>query len=74
MWEHQPYYEVSDGDEAPEEDDLTCPTILLTAEEKRQLHYPWTNALIIKMFDKGIGFMQLKKGLKKKWALKETSP
>ena len=27
VWEHAPYYEVSDGDKAPEEDDLTYPTI-----------------------------------------------
>ena len=26
--------------------------------------------MIIKLFDKGIGFMQLKRGLRKKWALK----
>ena len=34
------------------------------------LREPWRNALIIKMFDKGIGFLQLKRRLKVKWALK----
>jgi len=70
IWESDPYCDVSDDDEVPDEDDPTCPTIVLTAEEKRQLRHPWRNALIIKMFDKGIGFMQLRRGLRKKWALK----
>jgi len=46
------------------------PTILLTAAEKRALREPWRNALIIRMFDKGIGYLQLKRRLKTKWALK----
>lgn len=73
-WENTPYCDVSDDDEAPEDDDPNCPTILISAKEKRQLWYPWRNALIIKMFDKGIGFMQLKRGLKKKWLLKGDFP
>ena len=30
----------------------------------------WKDALIVKLFDKGIGCMQLKKSPKTKWALK----
>jgi len=48
----------------------TCPTILLTSAEKRMLREPWWKALTIRMFDKGIGYLQLKKRLKTKWALK----
>ena len=51
-------------------DDPSCPTIRLTKEQKQRLRRPWRNALIIKMFDKGIGFMQLQKRLKSKWGLK----
>ncbi|KAJ8450709.1 hypothetical protein Cgig2_021181 [Carnegiea gigantea] len=62
--------DASEDDEPPEEDNPTCPTILLTAAEKRMLLEPRRNALIIKMFDKGIGFLQLKRRLKIKWELK----
>lgn len=34
------------------------------------LREPWKDALIVKLFDKGVGYMQLKKCLKTKWALK----
>ncbi|KAJ8447219.1 LOW QUALITY PROTEIN: hypothetical protein Cgig2_030450 [Carnegiea gigantea] len=70
VWEAEGSDDVSEDDEPPEEEDPTCPMILLTAAEKRMLHEPWRNALIIKMFDKGIGFLQLKRHLKTKWAMK----
>ena len=31
---------------------------------------PWRNTIIIRMFDKGIGYLQLKRRLKTKWALR----
>lgn len=34
------------------------------------LREPWKDTLIVKLFDKGVGYMQLKKRLKTKWALK----
>ena len=37
----------SDDDEPVEDDDPLCPTIRLTAVEKRTLREPWRNALII---------------------------
>jgi len=37
-----------DDDEPPNQDDFTCPTILLTAKEKRMLYRPWSNDLIDK--------------------------
>ena len=52
------------------EEDPCCPTIKLTKDQKKRLRRPWRNALIIKMFDKGVGFMQLQKRLKAKWSLK----
>ncbi|KAJ8447112.1 hypothetical protein Cgig2_022841 [Carnegiea gigantea] len=70
IWDENGGGDVSEDDEPPEEDDPTCPTILLTAAEKRLLREPWRNALIIKMFDRGIGFLQLKRRLNVKWALK----
>ena len=62
--------DVSDDDDSVEDEDPLCPTILLSAAEKRMLRPPWKNALIIRMFDKGIGYLQLKRRLKSKWALK----
>jgi len=62
-------YESGD-DEPIADDDPLCPTICLTAAEKRILRDPWRNALIIRMFDKGIGYLQLKRRLRLKWALK----
>jgi len=61
---------VSEDDELVDDEDPLCPTILLTAAEKRSLREPWKNALIIRMFDKEIGYLQLKRRLKTKWALR----
>jgi len=63
--------DMESGDDEPiGEDDPLCPTIHLTAEEKKLLRAPWRNALILTTLDKGIGYMQLKRRLKIKWALK----
>jgi len=70
IWDDTFQGEESGDDEPPEIDDPACPTITLTAREKRQLRNLWRNAIIIKMFDKGIGYLQLKRRLKNKWALK----
>ncbi|KAJ8434578.1 hypothetical protein Cgig2_008347 [Carnegiea gigantea] len=70
IWKELNIAEISEDDEPPEEDDLTCPTILLTVAEKQLLREPWRHALIIKMFDRGIGLLQLRRRLKAKWALK----
>lgn len=50
-------------------DDPRCPTIKLSTEEKKELWRPWKNTLIIKLFDKGPGYMQLHRRLSQKWAL-----
>ncbi|GKF00699.1 hypothetical protein Tco_0027622 [Tanacetum coccineum] len=42
--------DVSDDDE-PLPEDIPCPTILLTKEEKKRLRGPWKHTLIVKMFD-----------------------
>ncbi|KAJ8439331.1 hypothetical protein Cgig2_022468 [Carnegiea gigantea] len=70
IWSADYLWENPKDDDPPEYDDPTCPTILLMAQDKRVLRETWRNALIIKMFDKGIGFLQLKRKLKAKWALK----
>ena len=69
MWCPWDYVDVSKDDELPENEDLMCPTILLTAQKKRMLREPWRDALIVKLFDKGVGYMQLKERLKTKWSL-----
>lgn len=70
MWLDNADTEVSDDDEPVEDDDPICPTILLTTAEKRMLREPWRNALILRMFDKGISYLQFKRRLKTKWALR----
>jgi len=70
IWADAGYEDLTEDDEPSENEDPTCPTILLTATEKHMLSDPWRNALIIRMLDKGIGYLQLKRRLKTKWALK----
>lgn len=70
IWTDADYDDLMEDDEPSENEDPTCPTILLTAAEKRMLREPWRNALIVRMFDNGIGYTQLKRRLKTKWALK----
>ena len=70
MWEDTDDDVDSGDDEPTTEDDPLCPTICLTSEEKKLLRNPWRKALILTTLDKGIGFMQLKRRLKLKWALK----
>ncbi|KAJ8429509.1 hypothetical protein Cgig2_016241 [Carnegiea gigantea] len=62
----------SDDDKIPErvEDKPLCPTILLSKAEKSRLRRPWWQALILRMFDGTIGYMQLRKRLQKKLTLK----
>lgn len=63
---------ASDDDEPPESEDsdTNCPVILLTKEEKKRMRQPWKTSLIIKMFDKQIGYLTLLRRLTKKWQIK----
>jgi len=70
IWIAEANTDTLDDGEPVEDDDPLCPTILLTAEEKKVLREPWRNALIICMFDKGSGYLQLKQRRKTKWALR----
>jgi len=70
IWAEQEIEDNSDDDAPEDDDDPLCPTIRLSAAEKRALRAPWRNALIVRMFDKGIGYLQLKRRLKAKWALR----
>jgi len=36
-------------------------------EEKIRLRKPWRQALIVKLFERGMGYLQLKKSLMAKW-------
>jgi len=60
IWMEDKHEDTLDNDEPVEDDDPLYPTILLTGAEKKALREPWRNALIIRMFDKGIGYLQLK--------------
>ncbi|XP_010666674.1 uncharacterized protein LOC104883810 [Beta vulgaris subsp. vulgaris] len=68
-----PDSEIISEDEQESDDDsgdLACPTIRLTREEKRRIRVPWKNSLIIKLFDKKLGYDVLMRRLKAKWTLK----
>lgn len=72
-----PVYQSMDGDDsfmvedddAPKMEDPLCPTITLNKEEKNDPWHLWRDTLIIKLFDKGPGYMQLHRRLSQKWAL-----
>jgi len=66
IWNSRDYLDISKDDVPPEEEDPMCPTILLIAQEKRMSREPWRNVLILTTFDKGIGYMQLKRRLNAK--------
>ena len=70
IWAETTSEDSSDDDEPMGEEDPLCPTILLSAAEKKALRDPWRKALVIRMFDKGIRYLQLKRRLKTKWALR----
>ena len=53
-----------------ENEDEDCPLISLTKEDKRRIRGPWRNAIIIKLFDRKLGYEVLMRRLKFKWNLK----
>lgn len=75
-----PLFEGEDGEDdieseddqgcEEEERDGSCPIIRLSKEEKRRIRIPWKNSLIIKLFDKKLGYEVLMRRLKAKWSLK----
>lgn len=62
----------TDDDIQPEADDPECPTITLTVADKKEFWKPWKNTPILKLFDKGPGYMTIKKKLIQKWGLSAT--
>ena len=63
---------ISDEEPGSDDDleDSSCPVIRLSEEEKRRIRAPWKNSLIIKLFDKKLGYEVLMRRLKAKWSLK----
>ena len=64
--------DISDDDGmcVTEDEDEDCPLISLTKEDKRRIRGPWRNAIIIKLFDRKLGYEVLMRRLKFKWNLK----
>ena len=60
--------EESDKDITGEDEE--CPNIVLSREEKRRIRDPWKNAIIIKLFDRKMGYEVLMRRLRFKWQLK----
>ena len=66
------YYTLDDDELDPKGgDDPRCPTIHLTKEQKHRFCHTRRNALIIKMFEKGVGCSLMQRSPKSKWKLKE---
>ena len=63
-------FSEEDMDSDDDADDASCPTIKLTRDEKRRIRIPWKNSLIIKLFDRKLGYEFLMRRLKAKWNLK----
>lgn len=51
------------------DDDLDCPIMRLSKDEKVQLKQPWRNALIMKVLGRTSGFAYLSKRLNQLWGL-----
>ena len=51
---------LSDADESEIAEDPKCPTIRLSKEQKQRMRALWKKALIIKMFDRGLGTCNLR--------------
>jgi len=63
-------WDTNDGVGDADEDDLMCLTICLSKAGKKWLRKPWRKTLIVKLFDKCLGFMLLREGPKSRGALK----
>ncbi|XP_074291073.1 uncharacterized protein LOC141617834 [Silene latifolia] len=59
-----------DAEEEGDEEDVMCPRICLTKKEKAIIYKPWRHSLIIKMFDKYIGYLSLMRKLQAKSSIK----
>ena len=61
---------LSDDDELDDfekEEDLECPAIRLTKEEKARIRRPWKHTLIIKLLGRRIGFTLLLRKIRELW-------
>ena len=59
--EDDPYDGISEDDKGDRalEDDIYCPILKVTNEEKRRLPKPWRHSLIIKLMGRPIGYKTL---------------
>ncbi|KAL8141405.1 hypothetical protein V2J09_007426 [Rumex salicifolius] len=62
----------TDDDEADPQDDPLCPTIRITKAEKCELRRPWAHSLLVNLFEKGPGYIQIRRRLDLMWSLKGT--
>ncbi|KAL8150574.1 hypothetical protein V2J09_020382 [Rumex salicifolius] len=62
--------DLEEEDENPGEEDPDCPSIKITAEERERIRKPWKDAIIIKVLDKQLGYMYLRRKLQQKWGPK----
>lgn len=51
----------------PKEDEVDCPLICLSKEEKASLRKKWRNSLIIKVWGRTVGYNYLMRRLKSMW-------
>ncbi|KAL8151674.1 hypothetical protein V2J09_021482 [Rumex salicifolius] len=70
FWDDDMENAAMEDDITPEDQDPDCPTIVLSAEEKERIRKPWKDAIIIKVLDKQLGYMYLRRKLQQKWSPK----
>lgn len=62
--------DVSDDEsDDSDENDLECPTIKVSNEEKRRLRSRWKSTLSIKLIDHSVGYMYLTRRVKALWKI-----
>jgi len=69
-WEPEDEGWDTEDDEPEPDEDSRCPKICLIKQEKANLIKPWRKSMIVKLFEEGVSFIQLKRELITKWTLK----
>lgn len=67
MGESEGYFTDDESDAKEDEDEDKCPTIRLSAEEKKRIRKPWLKSLIVKVLGKRVGFKFLERQITQLW-------
>lgn len=67
MGEPEAYFTEDESDAEDDEEEKDCPTIRLTAEEKKRIRKPWLKSLTLKVLGKRVGFKFLERRIVQLW-------